>query len=371
MTLFNTKLCKALLAISLAGILAGCQQDQQQTPEALLESLPHLHPKQVNQFQQADSVYFAHLGYKTVPLAGGNVLLYDRTNSGLWEVSPRGELVQHYTRSGKGPGEVLDIRTISKTREGEVVLYDQKNNKIVHFDETGKYVNENVPASYKKGLVSQFYLLDGIENYLVRFNSFSFLMDKTKEPKSYLVPYNATDNTYGESLTLEARTYARLIMDGQVRGGTEVSFSPRQLIANNPDAESLYLFWTGSNQVAEISPDFDTLRTIPVDLPAQQLSSTERDSIKEEHSDEQWDTLSELLPDQKVPVEKMKVDPEVRFWVKLNYRSDSDLWLILNQEGNPQKVVHLPAGSMLTHISDDHLGVRLDDVTFALYEAVE
>ena len=67
----------------------------------------------------------------------------------------------------------------------------------------------------------------------------------------------------------------------------------------------------------------------------------------------------------------MKMDPEGRFWVKLNYRSDSNLWLILGQEGDPQKVVHLPGGSMLTHISGKHLGVRVDDVTFALYEPVE
>ena len=43
----------------------------------------------------------------------------------------------------------------------------------------------------------------------------------------------------------------------------------------------------------------------------------------------------------------------------------------MNQDGEVEKVVNLPKNTYLTHISEHHLGVRLDDSTFGLYEAVD
>jgi streptogramin lyase len=107
-----------------------------------------------------------------------------------------------------------------------------------------------------------------------------------------------------------------------------------------------------------------------VELPAQSLSSEVRDSLKENYRSAQWKTLRDKLPDQKTTVEDMKVDEQNRFWLQLNYRGDTQQWLIMNQEGDPQKIVHLPKDGMVTHVSDKHLGVRMNEITFALYEPV-
>lgn len=45
-------------------------------------------------------------------------------------------------------------------------------------------------------------------------------------------------------------------------------------------------------------------------------------------------------------------------------------WFVLNSEGEVLKRVMLPKNSYLTHIHKDHLGVRLDDSTFALFESL-
>mgnify|MGYP003674639359 CR=1 FL=1 len=55
------------------------------------------------------------------------------------------------------------------------------------------------------------------------------------------------------------------------------------------------------------------------------------------------------------------------FWMESNILGDTEMWLVLNSKGQITRVVHLPKDSMLMHVSDEHLGVRLNDVTFALF----
>ncbi|MEX0779018.1 MAG: hypothetical protein WD037_04745 [Balneolales bacterium] len=77
-----------------------------------------------------------------------------------------------------------------------------------------------------------------------------------------------------------------------------------------------------------------------------------------------------LLPDEKTPVENMMIDHKGRIWLQLTYTADSQQWLIITADGTKEKIVNLPKDTMLTHISSHHLGVRLDDVTMALFEPI-
>ena len=108
-----------------------------------------------------------------------------------------------------------------------------------------------------------------------------------------------------------------------------------------------------------------------MDLPAQPLSDAEYDSIEAETRDREWKTLKDELPNMKTPVERMLIDEQGRFWLRLNYRGDTQQWLVMSDDGEYQKIVHLPRGSMLTHVSNHHLGVRLDETTFALFKPVD
>jgi hypothetical protein len=274
-------------------------------------------------------------------------------------------------RSGRGPGEVLDILSITANEGGGVLLYDQGNNKVVEYDQQLEYKTELSPEPYGGNNITDVYPAAADDKYILLHSSYGYLKEKTKKPQNFLTRYNAASQNYEQATPLQAREYARLIVDGAVRGAAAVPFSPRQLIVNNPYKQTIYIFWTDSGEIAELSADFDTLRTIPVDLPAQSLSSQMSDSLKERYRSEQWKTLQEKLPDQKTPVEDMKVDEQNRFWFELNYRGDTQQWLVMDQEGDPQKIVHLPKESMLTHVSDEHLGLRLEDITFSVYEPVE
>ena len=81
--------------------------------------------------------------------------------------------------------------------------------------------------------------------------------------------------------------------------------------------------------------------------------------------------MEELLPEKKVPSDKMVVDPQNRIWLKLTLRSDYQEWIVLDQTGLPEFRVQFPKEGMVTHISDQHIGFRADDHLFSLYELVE
>lgn len=60
-----------------------------------------------------------------------------------------------------------------------------------------------------------------------------------------------------------------------------------------------------------------------------------------------------------------------QIWVQSNIRGEFQKWFVLSMDGEITKIVHFPKNVLVTHISDHHIGVRLDDTTFALFEAVE
>lgn len=349
--------------------ISSCQKDK--AVEQFLHSLPHAYPQKITQFQQADSIYFEHLGYTSIARNDGDIVLYDRERKVLLEVDQKGNLSKLIARTGRGPGEVLDFLSMVETGKGGVLIYDDDNNKAVEFTKQLEYEKEFVPVPFKGKNLTDLYPAPGSNHYLLRFTSYAYLRDKSKVRRGFLTSYDVESESHINSDTLKVRNYARLIMDGEVRGATQVSFSARHLLQYDPTYRKFYTYWTGSPAIAQIAADFDTLRTIPVDLPRQAISQQERDSLKEEKGRDQWKTLGDMLPDRKVAVENMQIDEKGRFWLKLNYRGNTDQWLVMDQQGKPQKVVHLPKGSMLTHVSGHHLGVRLDDITFALYEPVK
>lgn len=109
---------------------------------------------------------------------------------------------------------------------------------------------------------------------------------------------------------------------------------------------------------------------IPVNLPTELLDDAEIEDIKKhakrDKGVERWKTIEPQLPKYKTVAEKMFLN-ENRIWLQSNLRGSSQKWFVLNMDGQVIKVVHLSKDGMITHISDENIGVRLDDVTFGLY----
>ncbi len=360
---------RKLLTIIVVGLFFfSCSNNNEpETPTNYVEKLPQEFPEEVHRFQQADSIYFGHLGYQTVPL-DGDIVLYDRQGQVILRVSPNGDIKQQVARLGRGPGEVQDILSLIKSAEEGILVYDQRNQKIIQFNDQLKYQGEFNVKPDEQNTITAAFPSDKEDEYVIELSSYAYYMDRSREPERYLAQFNMETNTYGKKIVLKDRLIA---MSESRAGGRMVPYTPIDLVHYSPKSETLFLCDTETSRITEIKSDFDTLQTISVSLPSQELSPGERDSLKEDSGPGYEKSLEEKLPEVKTPVEEFKVDHLDRFWLRLNYRGTTQKWLVLDPEGEPLKIVHLPKGGMLTHISPDHLGVRLDDVTFGIFKPVE
>ena len=354
------------LGMICTGLLMGCSGQTAEPKPLTIEDIEALNPKQIWSINHAGDLYFSHLGYESVVLENGNIVFADRQLPAIVVFSDNGEYVKH-VRSGRGPGEIQDAYFFTKDSAGNVYTYDQKNDKILTYNKEFDHVSDIIPKEYESNGILKVFPMDEENEYLLQMSSSEYLWDESKQRQINLVQFNSENNTFGEVLALNAQPYALLKIDGNVMGASKVPYAPGNIISYDFRNSSLFTYDTGSDLIAEINADFDTLNSIPLNLPTEEISTTELDSMEASYDmEEQWKAIKEALPEVKAPADKM-IYNEGNFWLKSNIDAKTEMWLVVNEEGIVRNVVHLPKESMLTHIDDDHLGVRLNDVTFALF----
>lgn len=361
----TNKTIKPFLILTLISLLfVSCGEEEQRSTTPDIDDLLSFTATEIFSMSEVDEVYFSHLGYESVVLENGNILIPDRQLSNLIVIDDEGNLIKT-VRDGRGPGEIQDAYEFTVDALGNIYTYDQGNDKILVFDKDADLLKEVIPANYESTSLAKAYpMMD--DEWIFELTSFEFLRNEDKQREKLLIKYDLNAEEYGEKFNLNAEPYARLIIAGNVMGGAQVPYSPGTISAYNSEGKTLFLFETSTNHIAEINASYDTLNTIQVNLPTEELSQAERDSMRSGYMDEQWKTMQELLPEVKAPVSKM-IYHKGELWMESNILGDSEMWLVLNEEGQITRVVHLPKDSMLMHVSNEHLGVRLNDVTFALY----
>lgn len=365
-----------LTAFLLFSFIVSCQQSEQsagqfESPEALVESLPKVQPKQRTEFSEVDTLFFQHLAYNTIPNDDGSFVLGDRQGAMILHIDSTGRLINRMARRGRGPGEVLDMR-LTRRPNGGIIAHDYDNKKAVLFSPEMEFKREfGVKNPEGKG-VSDIYGLNEKDEFICRLSSTNWLFEEDEKRVKYLARYNSDSQTYGKSERFSARQRAIYeIAGGAAMSASDIPYTSRRVIRYNPEDQTFWTMWTGTGEIAELDTEFDTLRTVRIELPRQGLSGAEIDTLETRYQKGMWEVMQNKLPDQKVAIEDMRLDEQGRFWLKLNYRSDYEQWLIADSTGALQKIVQLPKDVMLTHVSQQHLGVRLDANTFALYQAVE
>lgn len=133
----------------------------------------------------------------------------------------------------------------------------------------------------------------------------------------FLSSYNPETNTYSNTRRIQDRPMAKMFREGGMAAGAfQVPFTAAHYIASNPLNNTAYSFYAGSNIIAELDSNLDTLRTIAVNLPTEPMSQEEIDDIFSDSYNEEYDNLRDLLPEIKNPVNDMKVDEEGRIWLE-------------------------------------------------------
>ncbi len=354
------------LLIPFVFISCGQEAAEEQTR---VSELPTITPEKLIASESAGDFYFDHLGYFSIPLPEGEFLLPDRSQSRLYHLNEDISLLSVAASEGQGPGEMEDPNFLTLSSEGGGLVYDQANSKVLEFNGEGVYENEFVLPAGETANSTDIYQLDE-SLYIVVFRSFEYLGNLDSEPKAYLTVYDKEKDAYIFTREISDRAFARNVIDGEPRGGRQVPFTAEHLRAYNPKDETLSLYWSGSDEIATVNADLDTLSTISIDLHSEELGSEEREQILDDTPDGALAEMEKLLPETKSIADDMIIDTEGRHWLHLNHQSEYEQWAIINEDGEPEKIVQLPEDSMLLHVSRHHLGVRLDHHLFALFENV-
>ncbi|MEX0610216.1 MAG: hypothetical protein WD016_09015 [Balneolaceae bacterium] len=338
--------------------VTACQHSTDQK-EIVLEDILSVTPKQLKNFDHIEDLYYSYLGINSFPLQDGDFVLAVWDPSHLVIVDSSGTELKGKTSTGKGPGELQDVGRPVLNAGGTFNVFDQFQQKVVSFNSELEVINEYRPTAYPEYRAYRIYT-GSSDNVLIEMNS-SLSTGRVKR----LVQYNTEEEKYGKFIELNSKPYAPIL-----GGGMAVPFSDDQFIISNFKTGSVFLFDTSTNLIAEVNAALDTIRVINVNLPKQKLSQAEKDTLRKNLGEEDWKAVESYLPEYKATADKMIFGNE-HFWLQSNLEDDYSLWFVLNMEGEIVKQVKLPKESYLTHVSEYNLGVRLDEVTFALYEPVE
>jgi hypothetical protein len=328
------------------------------------KNLSTVTPKETLRFDTAGDQPFSHLGYSSLELDDGAILLHDREMAHFIKVDQQGNLIETIGKYGRGPQEYQDITGVFKSAFDKILVHDQLNNKIVTLSTNGEYLSEKVvPSHLGTGAYNAIYEFSD-DRLLFRITSYAYMYDEDAEQFSELILTSTESESSIKKMRIRNAPYARRTGGG---GGTKVPFAPTDLIAYDTESARTYLFATDRNTLTELNNSLDTVKVVSFNIEREEITPTERDSIKKEN-EEYWPALDDLLPQLKASSDRFLIDEGQNFWFKLNRNSAYEEWLVAKGDGKLNQIVQLPKGTMLTHISTQHLGVRVDDVTFALYE---
>ncbi|WP_340104357.1 hypothetical protein [Rhodohalobacter sp. 8-1] len=353
-------------------ILLSCSQDQKIDLKAEFESLPIADLELISEFDHAGDYFFQHLNYSSVALPDGDILLNDREGSYIIRVNSQGQLVDLIAQKGNGPGEVQDPMSVEMIDDSTILIVDQQRQRIIRKTLDSSNIDEFAVPRTETTRVNEAFATSRPDVISMIWWDFSVLNRQNADPVSKISSYNLVSDEIIQEIVYPGDTYALLQIGGQTRGATKVPFTPTLMYDNTIDKTELYVFWPEEPHITVLDPiRFDTLKTIPVRLISEPLSSAERDSLEGEYQPAQWETVDELLPEQKVPAHQMIIDSQNRIWLQLTLHSDKQEWIVLDQTGSPQFRVQFPREGMVTHISENHIGFRADDHLFSLYALSE
>lgn len=350
--------------------LISCSTTESEKEALNLETIETVIPKQFSSFDSIGEKYYSFLGLDTFVNKEGRLIIPAWNPSEIYLTNERGDSLFSATRLGRGPGELLSTGDPTKDSDGNIYVYDEMLKKMVIYDSNLNLITEFMPKKPDEGSISRYFSITD-NQIIVEINDDTWPSRRSSESFVYLASYNPDTDSYSNVREIQDRPMAKMFREGGVAaGGFRVPFSAGHYVASNLVNNTLFSFYSGSNIIAELDANLDTIRTISVNLPTEPMSQTEIGEIFSNAYTDNFDNLRELLPEIKNPVEDMKVDNEGRIWIESTLSGEKTSWFILNSEGEILKRVMLPKNLHLTHVHRNHLGIRLDETTFALFESV-
>lgn len=359
-----------LIIIFLSLILFSCTQSAETDLRNEFENLPIKDIKLISEFDQSGDYFFQYLNHSTETLPNGNVIISDGLGKFIIQVNQQGDFINLVASNGNGPGEVQDPHSSQMVSDSTILIVDDKRRRIIKKTLNSSDVDEFDLPGDERSRVNEAYATSDPDIIAVKWIDFSALSWPDTDPVTKFSSYNLFTEEFVNSVEYPGKTYAKLRSEsGQPRMATAVPHTPEILYDYSDDNTELFVFWPEDSQIAVLDPiQLDTLRTIPVNLISEPLSDTERDYLEEDSNQRMWEYVEKLLPEIKSPAENILLDHKNRIWIELTLQSSHQEWIVLNQKGSPEFRVQFPKKGEVTHISEHHIGLRLDDHLFSLYQ---
>ncbi len=353
-------------------LFLSCSSESEPDSLAQFNDIPITEIRLISEFDQSGDYYFQYLTTESTALSNGNVILSDGDGEFIIQVDEEGNFIRQISRSGRGPGEIQSPLTVKLADDSTLLIYDQSRKSIIRKTLDASVIKEFSPTMRGNLRVIGAAATSDENIISLLWWDTSFLMMEDEESATIFKSYNVETDEILRRVDYPGETRARVFEGGRLVGGKLVPFVGELLHDHSPIDHQLYVFWSENPEIAVLDPiELDTLRTIPVNLPSEKLSNAERDSLQGEFRSIEWSTADKLLPDIKTPTDGMLIDHKNRIWLKLTLRSDYQEWIVLNQDGEPEIRVQFPKVGMVTHVSEQHIGFRVDGHLFALYELLE
>ncbi len=349
--------------------LIGCSKTEQNKGLVQGNDFKNLYPEQVSQIDQVDSLYFSFLGDNAFIAKDGSIILPVWDPAMLLKTKLEGSTVIAKTIKGKGPGETIDIGTPAMDDEGNLYVYDQMQSKVIHYNSSLEALGEVIVRPAEGYRVSQIHasFKNGKLLFEMKKSGLAFIDDQSKK----LSLYDFETGEFEEELKVYSKPYEPIgdLLKTGFGMAIDIPFSNDQLVAYKPENKTFLLFDTRTNIIAEIDSKFDTLNVIKVNLPQEEMSKDEFETLKEKNeilTSKDWEGVKARIPELKAKASAMLYSNN-EIWLKSNLLKEYDYWLVLDLDGNIKHAVNLPKDSGLSFVSGTYLGVRLDDSTFAIY----
>ncbi|WP_157464724.1 hypothetical protein [Balneola vulgaris] len=350
--------------------MACTSEPKKQTTSERIESIPSLTPTLIKSVSQIDDFYFGYLGLNSITTVDESILLPVFHPASIIKTDKSLTTVITETIKGRGPGEVQDVGVPSYFEE-RVVVYDQMQDRYSVFDTDLNLIREAFPPKGNYSMYEVYASTDSINLVFTKGRAYG----NREINSTNLFLYNFDTEKLEHSLGIIGRLQAPIgkSINGRFGSWIYLPFGVKQLISESETAGRLWLFDTQTTEIAEVNQSFDTLRTITVELPTEDVTTEEVDEfIKHEDGENNYldveseERIRNAFPKTKAVADKMIVKNQ-QIWLKSNLSGPTQLWFVLNMEGEIEYKVHLPNNGMVTHVSDDHIGVRIDDSTFGLF----
>lgn len=370
MYLESNRIGRLIAGLSLCILcLGGCSNTEQNKEQGLPSDLKQLYPQQLTKFDKVDSLYFSYLGINAFLAEDNNIILAVWDPAMLLKTDFEGNTIIAKTDAGNGPGEIIDSGVPSMDAEGNFYVYDQRQSKIVIYDENLETLNEGLIKAKDGFRVSQIHSPFKNGGLLIELkkSGLAFIDNQSK----VLNIYDVETGVFGDTIEIFSKPYAAVgdLLQYGASSAVQVPFSDDQLVVYKPESNTFFLFDTRTDVIAEIDSKFDTLKTITVNLPQEKVSQEELDELKrmdETLTSKDWEGIKTRMPELKAKADIMHYYKE-EIWLKSNLKSEYDKWLVLDMNGEIKHAVNLPKNTFLTFVSETHLGVRLSDTEFSIF----